>query len=217
MKISVIILFVILIIVIFATLATTVLSPPQRNWWVNYPEGHVEASQGVEHPTWILDELDEYKAIVLFFWQVGCGPCETQWDDMKDEGLVKGTINGGALDRYSDQAKLYSLDINADAKYRDAMYTYDPQGQMQGTPTTVILTKLSDGDIGWYSYKGIMDVEDLDYYIDNAVNSDSYMMITTILVLAIIVLIVIITVLVVVIIMKRKGYRNSNGQIPNFK
>ncbi len=133
-----------------------------EEFWVDYPDDHAKAGQPVGHPNWILDALDEYQVIVLFFWQIGCEPCDAQWEDMKDNDLVKGTEETGKLKKYADIAYLYSLDINDDPKYRSAMYTYDPDGARQGTPTTVFLLKLDINTVGWYSYKGYMDAETVE-------------------------------------------------------
>lgn len=133
-----------------------------EEWWIDYPEGHKDEGKPVGHPNWILDALDEYEMIILFFWQVACPDCDRQWEDMKDDGLVKGTEASGELNIYTEIAYLYSLDVNDDQKYRSAMYTYDPQGIKQGTPTTVFLVTLPGNDIGWYSYKGYMDPDDVE-------------------------------------------------------
>jgi len=204
LKILIITLFVILMVVIFSTIAALLLSPPPRDWWIGYPDGHVEATREVDHPDWIIGELDKYDAVVLFFWQVGCDPTEKQWNDMEDSGLVKGSMDGGGMDRYSDDSVLFSLDINKNDIYLSALHTYDPEGSLYGTPTTVILTKLPEGDIGWYSYKGIMDTDDLDYYIDNAINYESSSLLIAILTITIIALVVAIVVLVIFMV-TRKG------------
>ena len=135
-----------------------------EEWWIDYPEGHVKEGQPVGHPSWILEALDEYEMIILFFWQDECPPCEKQWEDMKDAGLVSGSEANGKLIKYTEIAYLYSLDV-ADPKhnYRDIMYDiYDPEGYRQGTPTTVFLVTLHDNNIGWYSQKGYVDPDDVE-------------------------------------------------------
>jgi hypothetical protein len=182
-----------------------VTSPPSKEWWVDYPEGHLKESDSVEHPNWIIDELNDYDAVILFFWQAGCGPSETQWEEMKSIELVKGSMEDGKLDQYKDVALLLSLDINIEDLYRAALHVYDPQGMNYGTPTTVVLTELANGDIGWYSYKGQMDVDDLKDYIRNAINYELSNSLILILVIADVALIVTLVVLFINQLKKKEG------------
>ncbi len=69
------VLIIILMILIFSMLYTSITAPNPQDWWVEYPDYHNESTEEVDHPDWIIDELDEYDVVVLFFWQVGCGPC----------------------------------------------------------------------------------------------------------------------------------------------
>jgi hypothetical protein len=203
------IVILIVLIIIWTTFLTALIfssvsSPPSKDWWTDYPDGHLEADQDVPHPIWITDELDDHDAVLIFFWQVGCGPCEQQWDEMDDDGLVKGSIEDGSMDRYSDRALLLSLDINSQDNYKSALHVYDPYGSNYGTPTTVIITKLSDDEIGWYSYKGIMNVDDLDEYIDNAVNYKGSLILSLILNTAVIGVMIVIVILVIYLVIKSR-------------
>jgi hypothetical protein len=108
--------------------------------------------------------------VLLFFWQVGCGPCEAQWNDMVDEDIVAGTEQDAELLLYADITALYSLDINEKDIYRSALQTYDPQGANFGTPTTTFLVNLHDGEIGWYSYKGQMEAKTVENILTIGLN-----------------------------------------------
>jgi len=145
------------------------LSGEFEDWWIEYPEDHSKAGQEVGHPDWVLQELKEKEMVLIFFWQVACGPCEDQWEDMKDEGLVSGTEQDGELEKYTDIVSLYSLDIGK-PNYRSALETYDPQGYNLGTPTTTFLVTLHSGEIGWYSYKGQMDADTVESILTIGLN-----------------------------------------------
>ena len=117
-------------------------------------------------------------------------------------------MEDGSMDKYSDNALLLSLDINSQESHKSALHTYDPDGRSYGTPTTVVITKLSNGDIGWYSYKGAMDPEELDEYIDNAINYESSQELFLILQLAVIAMIVVTVVVVLYLLVKQRENTN---------
>ncbi len=146
------------------------LSGDFEDWWTEYPNDHAKAGQSVGHPSWILDALKEKDMVLLFFWQVGCGPCVLQWEDMVDEDLVSGTEEDGKLVKYTEIVNFYSLDINEKDIYKSALHTYDPQGSSYGTPTTTFLVTLHDDEIGWYSYKGQMDADTVENILTIGLN-----------------------------------------------
>ncbi len=134
------------------------------------------STENVSHPDWMIDTLKDGKVVFIFLWQIGCDPCEAQWDAMKNAGIVKGTEENGEIgDRYKDEVKLFSLNSVRD-NGTEAMNTYNPGG---GTPTTVILTLVKDNEtnevkIGWYSFAGYEPCKPSMSYLEKIIESGIY-------------------------------------------
>ena len=130
-------------------------------------------TKNVSHPDWVIDTLEDGKVVFIFLWGTGCGPCDAQWNDMKNAGVVKGSEGNGEIgDRYVDDVKLFSLNPVGDCGI-DAMNTYNPGG---GDPTTVIITLVKDNKtdkvvIGWYMFEGYLKGNPTMLYLENVVES----------------------------------------------
>ena len=122
----------------------------------------------VDHPEAILNDLDSYDVVMLFFWQPGCGPCTEQWEEMVAAGLVSGTEANGQMVKYSNRVKLYSVDATQNP-YTDwfrAYASYAPDS-MWGTPMTSLIVEYNN-DFIWYSNIDKMSVEDVEEIIHEA-------------------------------------------------
>lgn len=157
------------------------LTPEHQHFdefWIEYPPGHkdlfepgtLNEGEIPDHPQWILDRFEEYDMVILFFWFHGCVPCRAQWDEMKEDGLVKGEEADGEMARYEDSVRFFSIDTIDSSNNPggidggDLLRTYDADGVGAGAPTTVFLIEFDDGSIGWWSHDGRM--EDLEQIYD---------------------------------------------------
>lgn len=144
--------------------------------WSAYPEGYRggegwRVGRSPEHPGWVLEELNEKKVVVLFFWGEGCEPCERQWEGMKALGFVEGSERDGRIaERYSGNISLYSLDAGV-PEYGEVYEIYIPPPGDVGVPMTVILTK-EGGEVKWYSRVGYWDPEDLLRTVEDILPDD---------------------------------------------
>ncbi len=145
-------------------------------FWTKYPSRHEDSGKWPKHPGWIEDDLEEIKVVFLFFWSPHCDNCEEQWEDMKEDGIVKGSEDDGEIgDEYQNNVKLYSMDSNTDNGKR-TLEVYEPDGRPPEDfqlPTTVIITKYSrtSETVYWYAdnakLKASLVEEILDAAIDN--------------------------------------------------
>ena len=139
-----------------------------EGFWVEHPED----DKVPDHPDWVKDELESKKVVFIFLWSQGCVPCEEQWEDMKDDGLVKGSEDDGTMAKYTDKVTLYSLDAGSEARGEEAIGVYDPNEGSHGTPTTVFLTmeEGSETTIYWWAAEGKMKASDVDKVINEAMD-----------------------------------------------
>ena len=136
------------------------------DFWVKHPD----SGKVPKHPGGVKDELNKKDVVFIFLWDDGCVPCEEQWEDMKDAGLVKGSEQDGEMANYTSEVTLYSLKASDGDRGSDARDIYDPNGGGHGTPTTVILTK-EEGDpdtIYWWAGEGKMSASDVDEVLNKA-------------------------------------------------
>jgi hypothetical protein len=153
-------------------LALTPIVEDFDDWWITHPA----TGATVDHPSWVRTDLNNYEVVFIFLWSNGCLSCEAQWEDMKEYGLVTGEEDGGDIAKYQSTVSFYSLNAGDGTKGTNAISTYDPNGGSYGTPTTIILTKLESGQIGWFSFEGWypsnLGAEDLDNLINLAVHQN---------------------------------------------
>lgn len=137
------------------------------------------STENVSHPDWVIDTLKDENIVFIFLWQIGCDPCEAQWNDMKNAGIVKGFEENGEIgDKYNDEVKLFSLDAGSitDQRGEEAMNIYNLGG---GTPTTIILTLVKDNEtnevkIGWYSFMGYQSGKPMMSNLEQIIESGIY-------------------------------------------
>jgi len=137
-------------------------------FWVEHPED----DKVPDHPDWVRDELEDKKVVFIFLWSQGCVPCEEQWDDMKDDGLVRGTEQDGEMAKYTNDVVLFSLDAGSDPEGEEAIGIYDPNQGSHGTPTSIFLTKEGSAQttIYWWSAEGKMKSSDVEHVINEAID-----------------------------------------------
>ncbi len=122
-----------------------------ENWRIDNPNG--------THPDWILKDIEEGDAVVLFFWSDSCLSCDVQWNDMKAEGLVSGNKTSATWEGPSDVV-FHSIHAGNYTHKNETGKTYF----IYGLPTTIFIYK--DGnEIKWYENIGYMKTDDIDYII----------------------------------------------------
>lgn len=144
-------------------------------FWTEYPDGYSREG-GVPHPQWVVDELNNSKVVMLFFWYHGCEPCSRQWNDMLHAGIVEGSESSGKMAGiYAKNVTLFTIDV-INSERKDNIKIYTPKGDI-GTPTTVILT-MKNGSIMWYAFQGPADgsggrpsIEKLESILNDAVKT----------------------------------------------
>jgi hypothetical protein len=141
-----------------------------EDFWVEHPDDN----KVPKHPQWVKDELADNKVVFIYLWSQGCVPCEEQWEDMKDEGLVKGTEDDGEMAKYTSDVVLYSLDAGSEERGKEAIQIYDPNQGSHGTPTSIFLTMVDpeeggDGStIYWWAGEGKLTPGDVDDVLNRA-------------------------------------------------
>ncbi|MCU0637040.1 MAG: thioredoxin family protein [Methanothrix sp.] len=143
------------------------------DWWIVYPDQHENASSAVEHPDWVLDELEE-KPLLILIHSNNCLPC-----------LIQVPRIQSAVDRFGENLTYHDV-VAEGAGYLEALKilnVYDPDGGAQYVPTTIFIT-LAEGpegsvDVAWHSQPDVMSQEDIDSYVEDSIffhqtNKDSW-------------------------------------------
>jgi len=142
-----------------------------EGYWVEHPE----TGKVPKHPDWVKDELDRKKVLFVFRWDYGCKGCDRQWEEMQDDGLVKGEKSDAELLKYTESLILLSLreSNDEDERGKEAGDVYDPRTNTPpGNPISVFLTR-ADGDpdtIYWWAAEGKMDASDVDLVINAGID-----------------------------------------------
>jgi hypothetical protein len=146
-----------------------------NDWWTTYPDQHENASSAVEHPDWVLEELEE-KPILILIHSSNCRACLFQVPKIQS-----------AVDRFGENLTYHDV-LAQDSTYFEALKildVYGPynKGEMQYVPTTIFIT-LAEGtdgsiDVAWHSQPDIMSQEDIDSYVKDSIslhqmNKDSW-------------------------------------------
>ena len=130
------------------------------DWWTAYPDINPASGSPVYHPSWVEDALDDGPLIILDHSE-GCAPCVAQTRDI--EAVMKGY-----------QGQITYLDILADGSDQrayDAFDAYDPNGDPQYIPLTVIVTRIRDGSgtrTVWHSTEGATGQDWIEGYVKDA-------------------------------------------------
>ena len=139
------------------------------NFWINFPVGGPSAGQGVNHLTWITEDLKE-KPVVFVCHRTGCTACTPQADRVK-----------ALRETYGEDAVFYDLDNPFEGygvatedilkKFNEAFY-YDANGPPSYIAFTGVFTLLKDGGevkIGWHSWEGDVANADMENWIKDAI------------------------------------------------
>jgi hypothetical protein len=134
----------------------------ESDWWINYPEQNVNASNPVEHPLWVLEALKE-KPVLILDHSRDCKSCKIQIANLEK-----------ALDGLGDKVTYYDLLADSgDKEAYEVFAAYSPTGGAYYVPTTVFVTlaKGPDGEVSvaWHSEEDAMSEEEIRAYIQDAV------------------------------------------------
>ena len=133
----------------------------KSDWWISYPEQHVNASNPVEHPSWVLEALKERPVLILDHSE-DCKSCKVQIANLEK-----------ALHDQEDKVTYYDLlaDSGEEEAY-EVFAAYGPTGGAYYVPTTVFITLASgpDGKVAvvWHSEEDAMSEEDIRAYLQDA-------------------------------------------------
>ncbi len=140
-----------------------------EGFWVEHPEdGKVP-----QHPDWVEDDLENKKAVFIFLWSKGCVPCQEQWDEMKEKGLVEGEEKDGTLAKYTQDVSFYTLDAGSEGKGKEAIDIYDPNGGSSGTPQSIFITTSEDTNdtaVYWWAAEGKIKTSLAETVIEAAID-----------------------------------------------
>jgi hypothetical protein len=158
-------------------LATSILSPVAsasggaehplgtdlEEWWTEYPDQHSEAGSAVDHPSWVLDLLEE-KPVIIFIHKNNCPACVRQEADIKK---VLAELGGEVA--YTDL-----LIDSGDQRAWAGLAIYDPKGGiMTYVPVTVFLTLVpeseGDAEVAWHSGVGYSGERWVRSYLNDAI------------------------------------------------
>jgi hypothetical protein len=143
------------------------------DWWTAYPDQHENASSAVDHPDWVLEDLEE-RPILILVHSSNCRPC-----------LIQVPRIESAVERFGENLTYHDVVAEGSGYLEalDILDVYDPDGGAQYVPTTIFIT-LAEGpdgavDVAWHSQPDVMSQEEIDSYAKDAIyyhqiNKDSW-------------------------------------------
>jgi DNA-directed RNA polymerase subunit RPC12/RpoP len=132
------------------------------DWWINYPNQHPDSGSAVSHLDWVLDSLQD-KPVVILDHSEGCIPCIQQQEDMDK-----------VLEVYGEEVIYYDLLADgSDPRAYEAFDTYDPNGEPNYIPLTIMVTKIKDSNgnvkIAWHSAEGATGEDWIRSYMKDSI------------------------------------------------
>ncbi|MBC7129261.1 MAG: thioredoxin family protein [Thermoplasmatales archaeon] len=130
--------------------------------WIDYPSWHPKAGEKVEHPSWVLKEIEK-KPLVILVHSNNCLPCIQQQKDLED-----------LLENFGND--IIYVDITADGSDSRAWDAYNIYYPLEGQwyiPLTIIISKLEykgESCIIWHSEVGRTGKDWLTKYINNSIS-----------------------------------------------
>lgn len=132
------------------------------DWWTAYPDQHPGAGSEVDHPSWVLDLLEDGPILILDH-STNCEACIKQED-----------AANAALEEVGEDAIAFeNLIADPENERANALFeVYDPNAGKWYIPLTVIITLLrEDGNVvvGWHSGEGETGEDWLLSYVEDAI------------------------------------------------
>ena len=129
------------------------------NFWVNYPVQHVLTGAPADHPIWVASDVQS-KVVLILTHSEGCAPCVTQT-----------TICESIYETYYPNIIFHDLLSGTDEpEATETFAAYDPTGETNYIPLTILLAKEPDGTIIWHSWEGVVEEPILSDWIEDALS-----------------------------------------------
>lgn len=130
------------------------------DWWTTYPDQSSGAGEDVNHPSWVMDALQEKP--VLIYVHKSCDYCLPQTNDVKN---ITGEF-GSSITFFEISAE------GTDSRAEEALQAYDPNGGTMYVPLTVIVSLATDseGEVVpvWHSSEEITGETWIRSYVEDA-------------------------------------------------
>jgi len=132
------------------------------DWWTTYPDQSTGAGIAVNHPSWVLSELQ--KKPVLIYIHKECDYCVPQTEAVKR-----------VADEFGGKITFYEIDADSgDVRAEEGLTAYDPNGGTMYVPLTIIVTLASDseGDVVpvWHSTDEVTGEGWIKGYVEDSIS-----------------------------------------------
>lgn len=142
--------------------AEYLVGPDPDDWWTVYPDHHPGAGSEVDHPSWVLELLEDGPILILDH-STNCIPCINQEE----------AANAVLEEVGEDAIAFENLIADPNNERANALFeVYDPNGRKSLVPLTVIITLVEkDGNVvvGWKSAEGETGEDWLLSYVEDAI------------------------------------------------
>ncbi len=129
------------------------------DFWFTYPDQHILTGTSATHPAWVSSDVQS-KVVLILTHSEGCAPCVTQT-----------AICESIYATYSPDLIYYDLLSGTDEpQASDTFAAYDPTGEANFIPLTILLTQGPDGQIIWHSWEGVVEEPILSDWIEDALS-----------------------------------------------
>ena len=130
-----------------------------NEFWATYPDQHILPGSLVVHPAWVSSDVQSNIVLILTHSE-GCAPCVTQT-----------AICESIYATYSPNIIFHDLLSGTDEpEASDTFAAYDPTGETNYIPLTILLAQRPDGTIIWHSWEGVVEEPILSDWIDDALS-----------------------------------------------
>lgn len=139
------------------------LGDGNNDFWIDYPQNHINSSQSVTHLSWINDSIKE-GCVLFVVHKTGCLSCQPQADR-----VIK------LAEEFQENIVFYDLDItlggSIEVKAYDS-YLYDPDGPPGYIALTGILTLINNNgtiEYGWHSWERDVDYNEMEDWLKDGI------------------------------------------------
>lgn len=131
------------------------------DWWTTYPDQSSGAGEDVNHPSWVMDALQEKP--VLIYVHKSCDYCVPQTNSVQN-----------ITAEFSSDIAFFEIGAEGtDSRAEEALQAYDPNGGTMYVPLTVVLTLAldSEGNVVpvWHSTDEITGEGWIKNYVEDAI------------------------------------------------
>ena len=134
------------------------------DWWIVYPDQHLNTGSEVNHPSWILSALEDTPILILDHSQGRCKACIDQENDVNS-----------VLEDLGGEITYHNLISGSGDQAADELFgIYDPNGGKSYIPLTIVVTLIQDDDgdvqVGWHSFETPTGEDRIRTYVEDAIN-----------------------------------------------